>query len=242
MKVKLLIFVFLLINIRLSFGQEDRDENTLQWDYPIKPGTKEWATLRTWDEKYDVCQIPADILNKMSTKELARICVNYPLFLTYPPRFDERQGVNFLIKRFNGLWELSQRKDGVQELIKAYANYPVLTKFDKNNISEDYPVIKLPFLELVLADSLFISRLNTEELNEFKKNVLNKYADKIQNSTIYSSSNINRTMLLAVIIIDRQSKMEKTTEQQEMIQNFIENYMYTESDLVTKISKIIAEL
>ena len=139
MKGKVLIFVFFLISMHLSFGQGDRDENRLQWDYPIKAGTEEWAALKTWNERYDACQIPLEVLNTMSTKELVRACLNYPAYLTYTMFFkDEREGISFLIKRFNGLWELTQREDGIKELIKMYDDYPVLTQFEKDKTSENY--------------------------------------------------------------------------------------------------------
>lgn len=239
MKSNILLFVFFLLFSHLSFGQTIGDTNELQWDYPIKPGTPEWAAFKTGKEKYDACQIPLDVLNNMSTKELARVCLNYPLFITYQAYNDERSGVNILIKNFNGLWELSQRKDGMQELVKVYAEYPIFTRFEEDKIAI---ICKLLFLELVLSDNLFLSQLNHKQLQEFKAIVITKYAAKLQNLEVYHLFHIKKTMLLAAIIIDRQNHIEKTTQQQEHLKNFIKSYERCDASLVTEVSKIIVEL
>lgn len=243
MKVRFSIVIFFLLISHLSFGQAIGDTNAVHWDYPIKAGTEEWAALKTWDARYDACQIPLAVLDTISTKELVQVCLNYPPYATYELFFkDEREGITFLIKRFNGLWELTQRKDGVSELIKAYIDYPVLSQFEKDKNSKNYfAPLRLSFLELVLADSLFLNQLNTVELDEFKQIVINKYADKVQNSNVYGLSSIKNTLLLATIVIDEQ-KIEKSTKQQETITNFIKNYRYAESNLVIEISNIIIAL
>ena len=49
------------------------------WDYPIKPGMEEWENLESHKAKVDACQVPDDILQNISTKELLKLCLNYPL-------------------------------------------------------------------------------------------------------------------------------------------------------------------
>ena len=197
---KRLLFSFLII---LSFAVYSQ-ERTL-WDYPIKPEMKEWAAFETGEQMVKACQIPLDVLNTIGTKELVTVCLNYPLFNTYVAFNDERKGVNAIIRQFNGLQELSQRKDGVQELIKIYAEYPILSQIQKDATSKDYHIpYKLPFLELVLSDSIFLSQINSEGLEEFRKIAVNKYTDKLQNSEVYSLFNIKKTMLLAAVIMDKQ--------------------------------------
>jgi len=208
------------------------------WDYPVKSETKEWAIFETGEQMVKACQIPLDILNKIGTKELITVCLNYPLFNNYVAFNDERKGVNITIKQFNGLQELSQRKDGVQELLKAYADYPILSQVQKDVTSIDYHIpYKLPFLELVLSDSIFLSKMTNEELEELRKITVNKYTDKLQNSEVYSLFNIKKTMLLAAVIMNKQSK----TEKQDVIDTFIKTYNNLDSNTLTEMSKIIAE-
>ena len=98
---------------------------------------------------------------------------------------------------------------------------------------------KLPFLELVLSDSLFFSKLNNEELEMLRGVAINKYAIKIENFDVYGLSNIKKTMLLAAIIIDKQEKAIYSSEEKELIKNFIKNYNRFDSSLLTEVSKII---
>ena len=72
---KQLLFSFLLLFFSVVYAQE----KTI-WDYPVKPGMKEWATFETREQMAKACQIPFDVLNTISTKELVTVCLNYPLF------------------------------------------------------------------------------------------------------------------------------------------------------------------
>ena len=230
---KQLLFSFLVLSLSVVYAQE-----RIVWDYPVKPEMKEWATFETGEQMVKACQIPLDVLNTIATKELVTICLNYPLFNNYMASNDERKGVSFIILQFNGLQELSQRKDGMRELIKAYIDYPVLSQVQKDVTSKDYHIpYKLPFLELVLSDSIFLNQMNKEELEELRKTVVNKYVDKLQNSEVYSLFNIKKTMLLAAVVMNKQSK----TEKQDVIDTFIETYSNLDSNTLTEMSKLIVE-
>lgn len=41
-----------------------------QWDYPIKPNSKEWKELNSNQEKVKVCQLPDNVLKKTKTSDL----------------------------------------------------------------------------------------------------------------------------------------------------------------------------
>ena len=66
MKKKMILLTMLVCPI-LIFGQA--------WDYPVKPGTEEWKSLKSHCEKISVCQIPNEILKNCSTEDLLEICL-----------------------------------------------------------------------------------------------------------------------------------------------------------------------
>ncbi|MDR2962076.1 MAG: hypothetical protein LBU90_00305 [Bacteroidales bacterium] len=105
---------------------------------------KEWVTFETSEQMVKACQIPFDVLKTVGTKELVEICLNYPLFNNYVAFNDERNGIKTTIEQFNGLQELSLRKDGITELVKIYEDYPVLSKIQKDINSK----LLLPILRL----------------------------------------------------------------------------------------------
>ena len=53
----------------------------IKWDYPVKPGSKEWQQLTTQELKVRACQIPDELLSQISTKDLVELCLNYPLLM-----------------------------------------------------------------------------------------------------------------------------------------------------------------
>jgi len=229
-------FVLLFFLQFISYAQE----KTL-WDYPIKPGNPEWKTLKTKKQMVEVCQIPLSILDTINTKDLVTVCLNYPMFNDYVAYDDERRGVSAIIKHINGFTELSKRENGILELIKAYSEFPILTEPQKDPTANDYHTpYKLPFLELVLCDPVFLNKMSCEELEKLRKTALNKYDSKLQNSDVYSLFfNTKKTMLLITIIMDRQNSETLSPEQKETLKTFIKNYNNCTPDLLTEISTII---
>jgi hypothetical protein len=202
---------------------------------------EEWVTLRTKKQMIDACQIPSGILNNINTKDLVTICLNYPMFNDYLVYEDERKGISVMINKFNGLKELSQREDRMTELIQTYSDFPILTQLQKDPASKEYHLpYKLPFLELVLCDTLFLNNTNSIELEELRIIALNKYESKLQNPEIYSLLfNVTKTMLLIASIIEKQNRLSLSPEQQDVLKSFIENYNYFPHSLLTELSKII---
>ena len=47
--------------------------------YPIIPGTESWNALRNHQQMVDACQIPEDVISKMTTSELNETIIAYPL-------------------------------------------------------------------------------------------------------------------------------------------------------------------
>jgi len=232
--------IFILISLLFLSFIITAQEETL-WDYPIKPGTEEWKTLKTKKQMVDVCQIPSEILNNISTSNLVIICLNYPMFYDYVAYNDERVGVKAIINHINGFSELHKRENGISELIKAYSKFPVLTQLQKDPASKDYHMpYKLPFLELVLCDPVFLNKMNSIELEEIRIVALDKYASKLQSPEVYSLFfNVKKTMLLIASVIDKQNIVVLSSEQQELLKTFIKNYHNFPNELLTEVSKII---
>ncbi len=72
MKTFAVAFIFSLAFHAQLFAQ------TTSWDYPVKPGSAEWAAFSSRDEMRFACEIPSDILSSVSTETLVELCLNYP--------------------------------------------------------------------------------------------------------------------------------------------------------------------
>ena len=217
-----------------------RSSDGLAWNYPVRPGMPEWRQFTTGQQMWEACQIPQNILEKLSTEELAEICMDFPLFLDFIYSNDERWGISFTIENFNGLKELGKRKDGARELVNIYKTYPVLTQVQDETSKDYHKPYKLPFLELLLSDNTFIKQMDDKIYAELEKLVLEKYVGKLENSHVYSLYNINKTFLLGAVVIANHNA--KTPVQKETAKRFIDNYDRYDTELLTEISKIISGL
>lgn len=79
------------------------------------------AEAESVGEMMAMCNIPKDLLNAMSTRNLAITCSNYPYNATFMAYNDEYKGFLGTIAHFNGYAELMKRKGGLQTTLDLYA-------------------------------------------------------------------------------------------------------------------------
>ncbi len=96
------------------------DVSTDSYHYPITPESPEWATFDTHDEMVEACTIPQEILDDISTKDLAELVLEYPLSIDCMAFSNEELGIEIVEGNFNGLKELLRRDDGLQTLLSCY--------------------------------------------------------------------------------------------------------------------------
>ncbi|WP_161846922.1 hypothetical protein [Pseudoflavonifractor sp. 524-17] len=90
------------------------------YEYPIQPGTPEWDAYETTHEKAVLCQIPEDILGKLTTPALVETIVNYPFLVEMTLFATPEEGYAAVHACFNGLPELERRPDGGAVLMDYY--------------------------------------------------------------------------------------------------------------------------
>lgn len=121
--VYLLILSFLVVfSLIVLFSKDDTIETPYQ--YPIVPGTQEWMQLESRPEMLEACQIPKEILDKLSTDALLQTILDYPflsemtMFYMTPEECNSEAGFWFITDSFNGLQEFLSRKDALSVLEK----------------------------------------------------------------------------------------------------------------------------
>lgn len=194
MKTAVIIFL-ILISLR---GQAQSSRKL--WDYPIKPGSEQWASFTTSAEMRDACQIPEDILKHLSTKDLAEICMNYPLFVDYAFTNKQESFYSLLKERFNGMRELLNRENGAVELLNIYLDFVITSPLLKNKrekINNEYPLMRLGFIELLLSNDSIVSKLSAENLSKLKGQSLFIYEQKRNNSSIYGLNSLRNSLKLS---------------------------------------------
>ena len=99
-----------------SDNQEEEYTINAPYEYPIKPGTEEWKLITNRIERAEKCQIPEDILSRMTTEALAKTVLEYPFMVDMYAWNTTSVGYQVIKSEFNGLQELEMRPDGLETL------------------------------------------------------------------------------------------------------------------------------
>ncbi|MCK4306202.1 MAG: hypothetical protein KAY24_18320 [Candidatus Eisenbacteria sp.] len=146
-------------------GNTDGPQESDAYEFPVRPGTPEWRTLRTHNEKLQVCQVPEAVLTNMSTYGLAQTCMEYPMLTEILLDICLQGGVDKVVSKFNGLQELLRRPDVGITLYHIYKSTdplaidPASPPFEQVSYS-----IRLAYLELFLAQDESLASLVPKEL------------------------------------------------------------------------------
>lgn len=78
----------------------------------------QWAAFDTHEQKLAACEIPDSVLSGISTEELVRICMEYPLIFDAYAFNSPLVGIKKVCSRFNGFKELMKRTDNCFYIFK----------------------------------------------------------------------------------------------------------------------------
>lgn len=107
----LTLMVSMFVTVFAAETGDSIEENIINapYDYPYKTGTKEWLELETIHDKIAACQIPEDILHKLSDEALVETIKNYPLAVNIYAYDTIEMGYEKVKSQFNAIEELESR-------------------------------------------------------------------------------------------------------------------------------------
>ena len=131
------------------------------YEFPITPQKtpEEWRELRSIKRKLEVCQIPEEILETMSTEGLIETCLAYPLFSNMMYQNSLQDGFCQLVEGFNGLRELLSWEDAAPLLLQKYLE---LSLDNVKNVDE-FGSIRLIYFEFMLANPQVMGKFSEVE-------------------------------------------------------------------------------
>lgn len=205
MKQILILFFFVVINIQLIKGQNQ----SKVFDFPIKPGTKEWAKLNTYKERIEAYNIPNNLLQSMNTEDLVQTCLNYPEFRLIMTRNSLQQGYDYLKSIFNGFVELEKRKDAGTELLKAYKklNPADITNYD-TPVKRGGFAFEFTYIEIILAQKAVLVNLSKKEKIGLIKKAVSDYEIKEKMPDNYSTFGLTTPALILGRLLDTDNFQE----------------------------------
>ena len=202
---KIIFIYFILVSCVLN-----AQEKKLTWDYPVKYGTEEWKSLKSYEEQLNAYNIPLDILKDISTAELVKICLAYPEFSVINAFNDRCIGLNNMMSQFNGFRELFARDDAAKEMIKVYSKISPLA------IGKDWTLLQqgrygfyINCVELLLSHGMIIQKFDMHDTQALLDVVVLKYEQKKQLPEIYSLWDLSPTAGLCLSIIDSEREITK---------------------------------
>lgn len=214
------------------------EEQPVNKYYSVLPETAEWKALESGDEMFQVSQLPENMLKELSTEELVDACMQFPLAYDYLLANDERYATSFAIQNFNGLKELSKRKDCISELLNTYRNMTYSEESTKESGIFRVFAFSLGYIELILTDPSFIDKMSEEELQSLRAIALDRYQEKIDHLGYMNLSDIRRSLLVLADVELKTSSSLKGNDL-DIIKQFQKTYMYCDDELLEEVSRVL---
>ena len=115
---------------------------------------KEWAELHSGQEMVEACQVPKNVLKKMSTQAVIQALWEYPLLMDIFHRYQYQMDFESFSSQNNAYKELCLRPDaGVSLLERMEAFNPLVMGV----------IFGDGFFELLMAQDVFLSQLNAAD-------------------------------------------------------------------------------
>jgi hypothetical protein len=144
--------------MQLKMSTENRCVFALDdiYNYPVRPGMEEWGNLKTGEEMLEACQIPRDTLDKMSSQAIVQAILDHPLAYDVLHRRQYQMDFESTFFQNNAYFELTKRKDAGEAILERL--------FCVNLLSTSFGEMrKVLGLEVLMSQTVFLSRLNTKE-------------------------------------------------------------------------------
>ena len=153
---------------------------------------EQWDALEDAVQMREVSQIPADILETVSTDELVLYCMNYNLFDDMFVYDSMLEGFDVVKQDYDGLQLLAAREDAGTVLVNLYKAY----KLNDQSQLDRSACLRLDYLETMLAQPEILAKLTDEQCRELAAECYNK-ATQIMNAR-NDEYGITQTLYLGV--------------------------------------------
>ncbi len=152
-----------------------------EYTYPVTPENDAWATM-DYAEKRNVCNMPQELVDALSTAELVDLALDYPLKLDYLMFDSYALGIEHLKSSSNVYHELFEREDAAEVLLAVYADlqvdYDILVSNMVENPMEASGYDKELVLQLLLASDEIFDTMVDEQVTDLVETIGAKYEEK----------------------------------------------------------------
>jgi hypothetical protein len=237
MKTKILRLTLLLVLFVPMFAFSQAED--VKWDYPVKPGTKEWNELKTEKERINAVQIPDDVLDSMTTEDMVDACINFPLFGYYSAFNTPQEGFNIMLARFNIFNKVCEMDHVGNYLTKIYEDAGMSGwKKMGDKLDSEYWTLRLSYLEYFIAQKEVIYNLNPGEKIKLLKIAKTKLDQKRAHESFNSIPGIGSSLLLMSRILDSENALQGSLSEKENIRYFFETGLLNDPEVANEILRL----
>jgi len=244
-KTEFLIFLFVVILGSVCM-RLNAQESGISWDYPIKPGSKEWnerEDRQNFMAGLRIMNIPSDTLELIKTEQLVKTCLNYPFWSLVFSRNSLQEGYDFIRNNFNGFRELENRSNAAQYILQEYKKMdPTDFKPGSSLAQKGEYMARFTFIELLLAQHEIIGNVNEDIKKQVIEESLKKFREKLKIRSYGIEGLVTTTYVMARFannLNDSQNLFNEIPENEEFLNNCIEINVKPMIDIVTKTENFI---
>lgn len=203
------------------------------YEFPVKPGTEQWAKLTTSDQKDEVCVIPDQVLGTLSTKALLLTCLNYPRIIDFFSTNNLQSAFDFYSNHFNGLKELLNRADLGKVLLNYYPEIDIQNYiFYGDNGKPSF--VQIAFFELLLAQEKIIKNFDNTERSEILLVAINNLEiRKSKNESI--GRQVTTGLIISRVLSVLNNKSIENIADKEVLNAFISSGVVLDTSIIDKI-------
>jgi hypothetical protein len=157
---KIMLVTFLLCS---QIGFADR------YQFPFTRGDLKWKEYNSANSRKAALQIPEDILKDLSTKDLIDVCIDYPYLFDMTLYDDMESALDNICREFNGLKELLERENLIDELLTKYSSIPLLSTMVSKESAKDKATfsIQCATLRYIICHKTIYDRMSEEQKKKF---------------------------------------------------------------------------
>lgn len=188
------LLILLFLQCSFSYAQI----RTNPYDFPFKPSSNEWSSLKSYEDKRKACQIPDSVLKSINTIALVETYLAYPLLGDLMVFRTPQEGFNKLKINFNGVAEMLLRNDIGVTLLKKYNSMKAMLLEGSPNFSRGEYSFKMQAIEILFSQIEILRSLNVTERKELMQVAVNHLIDKQTNYDLYG---LNSQYISAWLIV-----------------------------------------
>lgn len=216
-----------------------RSSDTSQrlFKFPIKPGSAQWMSFETHQQKIDACRIPDNLLPLLSTEELVEICMEYPLLIDAYAYNNIVEGMQQVASAFNGFQELFKRKDNCICLFDYLRSNDLRQKntFGLDEINLAKKTIYYALAEVLLSFDRIIQNADDDQKKHIALFSCDLMESQEQKPSVYGLSSIGASAYLAGSVI---AKKKSVTRSGNVLSDFLNRKMILNNEELQELKNV----